>query len=340
MSATKQTATAATRTGRPEARRDDRRPDYHETLRTLSEASVHQHFDAFLDIPWDDPAYAVDPRDERWILPQEDVLGRHPWYRSLPKERQIEVGLYRQANINKVGLQFEQVLIGGIMQYAFRVPNGNPEFRYATHEAAEECHHTQMFQEFVNRSGVDVPGGSRLFRMTAPFMPLAAAWVPAAFFVGVLAGEEPIDHLQKSVLRAGAQAHPLLRRIMQIHIAEEARHIGFAHRFLQHHVPRLGRVRRAVLSVLFPLIMRWLCDVIMVPGSEARRGMGIPRAVAREVWWRDPESRKVLRDFFADVRMLAESLDLMNPVSRRVWRMCRIDGRPARFRSEPASAAS
>ncbi|GAA2736163.1 diiron oxygenase [Actinocorallia aurantiaca] len=340
MSATKQVTTTMVGTEPAGPRPDGRRTDYHETLKTLSEASVHRHFDAFLDIPWDDPAYAVRADDERWILPREDVLGRHPWYLALPKEEQVRIGLYRQANINKVGLQFEQVLIAGLMQHAFRLRNGDPEFRYSTHEATEECHHTQMFQEFVNRSGVDVPGAPRLFRLAFPFIPLAAAWVPAAFFIGVLAGEEPIDHLQKAVLRSGAQAHPLLQRIMQIHVAEEARHIGFAHRFLQHHVPRLNRVRRALLSLLFPLIMRWLCDVIMVPGREARRGMGIPRSVAREVWWRDPESRKTLRDFFADVRMLAESLDLMNPASRVLWRMCRIDGRPSRFRSEPASAAS
>ena len=313
---------------------------YHERLRTLSEASVHQRFDAFLDIAWDDPDYAVRHDDERWILPEEDVLGRHPWYRSLPRERQIEIGLYRQANITKVGLQFEQVLIAGLMQYSFGLRNGNPEFRYSTHEATEECHHTQMFQEFVNRSGMDVPGAPRIFRWLAPFMPLAAAWVPSGFFMGVLAGEEPIDHTQKAILRSGNEMHPLLRRIMQIHVAEEARHIGFAHQFLERHVPRLGRVQRALLSVAFPLIMRWLCDVIMVPGAEARRAMGVPRSVMREVYWKSPESRKRLRDMFADVRMLAESLGMMNPVSRTLWRWCRIDGRPARFRSEPASAAS
>src|SRR6476661_7856922 len=107
----------------------------------------------------------------------------------------------RQANVTKVGLQFEQILIAGLMNYAFSLPNGSAEFRYSTHEATEECHHTQMFQEFVNRSGQDVPGGSRFFRGIGPFLPLAAKTVPFAFFYGVLAGEEPIDHVQKTVLR-------------------------------------------------------------------------------------------------------------------------------------------
>lgn len=313
---------------------------YEQRLRTLSEASVNQHFDAFLDIDWEHPDFAIDPHDERWILPEADVLGRHPWYRSLPKDEQIRIGLYRQANVTKVGLQFEQILIAGLMTYAFRLPNGSPEFRYSTHEATEECHHTQMFQEFVNRSGQDVPGGSRLFKALGPILPLAARIVPFGFFYGVLAGEEPIDHVQKSILRAGDDMHPLLQRIMQIHVAEEARHIGFAHQYLEHKAPRLKRYERALLSVAVPVIMRWLCDEILVPSKKAQKDMGIPRHVIKELYWDAPESRKMLRDLFGDVRMLAEDTRMMNPVSRRVWRLMKIDGRSSRFRSEPASAAA
>ena len=315
---------------------------YEDRLRTLSEASTEQHFDAFVDIDWDHPDYALDPHDERWILPTVDVLGRHPWYRALPREEQIRVGLYRQANVTKVGLQFEQVLISGLMYYAFGLRNGTPEFRYVTHEATEECHHTQMFQEFVNRSGVDVAGAPPIFRRLAPILPLAARLVPYGFFIGVLAGEEPIDHVQKSVLRSdGGDSghHPLLQRIMQIHVAEEARHIGFAHAYLEHRSPRLGLVERMLMSVVTPLLMRWLCQVILVPSRQARRDMGIPRAVLREAYWRDPASQAMLRDLFGDVRMLADNAGLMNAVSRRVWRLLRIDGRPSRFRSEPAPVA-
>jgi hypothetical protein len=313
---------------------------YRERLRTLSEASVEQHFDAFADIAWDDPDYAIDPSDERWILPEADVLGRHAWYRSLPKAEQIRIGLYRQANVTKVGLQFEQILIAGLMNYAFGLPNGSPEFRYSTHEATEETHHTQMFQEFVNRSGQDVPGGSRVFRALSPVLPLAARFAPFGFFYGVLAGEEPIDHVQKTILRAGNDMHPLLQRIMQIHVAEEARHIGFAHQYLEHHAPKLNRVDRGVLSVAVPIIMRWLCNEIVRPGRQARRDMGIPRSVAKEIWFDSPEARKFLRDLFGDVRMLAEQTGMMNRVSRRVWRLMGIDGRPSRYRSEIASAAA
>ena len=95
-----------------------------------------------------------------------------------------------------------------------------------------------------------------------------------------------------------------------------------------------------MLSLLVPVIMRWLCNEILVPSKRAQRDMGIPEDVMKQVYWDAAESRKFLRDLFGDVRMLAENTGMMNPVSRRVWRAMGIDGRASRFRSEPASAAA
>ncbi|MBD0711474.1 MULTISPECIES: AurF N-oxygenase family protein [unclassified Streptomyces] len=309
---------------------------YHARLRTLSEASVHLHFDAFADIDWDHPDYAVDPTDPRWVLPAADPLGGHPWYREQPLEVRARIGLWRYANIVKVGMQFENILIRGVMDYLFSLPNQNPEFRYLTHEATEECHHTQMFQEFVNRSGADVPGGRRSFRILGRFMPLAGSLLPESFFTGVLAGEEPIDHLQKAILRGGEDIHPLMRRLMQIHVAEEARHISFAHEFLRRKVPGYGRFRRGALSIAFPVIMRTLGEVIVVPDRRTAAKIGVPHRVIKDIFWKSPEGERMLRDLFADVRMLAEEIGLMNKASRPVWRALGIDGRPARYRGEPA----
>lgn len=311
---------------------------YEEKLHTLSVASVHQHFDAFADIDWDNPDFEIRRDDPRWVLPEADALGRHPWYKAQPLEKQIEIGIWRQANVTKVGLQFENILIQGIMQYVFTLPNGSPEYRYLTHEATEETHHTQMFQEFVNRTGVDVPGGPRHFRALAPFLAHAARALPTVFFIGVLAGEEPIDHIQKAILRGGDDMHPLLQRIMQIHVAEEARHISFAHEALKQRVPTMGRAHKFAVSLAFPVIMRVLGDAIMIPSRRIIRDVGVPLEVLQEVFWDSPEGKELLREVFADVRMLAEQLDLMNPASRRVWRALGIDGRPSRFRSEPAAA--
>src|SRR5690606_7613043 len=204
--------------------------EYAAKLLLLSEGSVNRHFDPFTDIDWDNPDFAATAGEDRWILPvSADPLGRHPWYKALPKERQIEIGKYRQANIAKVGLQFESILISGMVIHNLGLPNGSPEFRYCSHEMIEEHNHTLMFQEMVNRIGVDVPGMGPLVRKFKYLAAPVAALAPNLFFMAVLAGEEPIDHIQKQILRSGEEVHPIMLGVMSIHVAEEARHISFAH---------------------------------------------------------------------------------------------------------------
>jgi hypothetical protein len=309
---------------------------YVDTLTTLSEGSVRRNFNPYTDIDWDSPEFAVVEHDERWILPATDPIGQHAWYQSQSKERQIEIGMWRQANVAKVGLHFESILIRGLMEYAFWTPNGSPEYRYCLHEAVEECNHTLMFQEMVNRIGADVPGMPRLLKWVQPFIPLVAGPLPIPFWFGILAGEEPIDHTQKNVLREGKALHPIMERVMAIHVAEEARHISFAHEYLRKRVPHLPRRKRFWLSLYVPLTMRILCSAIIVPPRAFWKEFDIPRSVRKEIFFRSPESRQMLRDMFGDVRMLGHDTGLMNPLAKIMWRICRINGAPSRYRSEPA----
>ena len=55
----------------------------------------------------------------------------------------------------------------------------------------------------------------------------------------------------------------------------------------------------------------------------------------KELFFRSPESRRFLRDMFGDVRMLCDDTGLMNPAAKLMWRICKIDGEPSRYRSEP-----
>jgi hypothetical protein len=314
--------------------RDD--AEYVDMLTTLSEGSVRRNFNPYTDIDWDSPEFAVVDNDERWILPATDPIGKHPWYKSQPLDRQIEIGMWRQANVAKVGLHFESILIRGLMEYAFWTPNGSPEYRYCLHEAVEECNHTMMFQEMVNRIGADVPGMPRMLKWIQPFIPLVAGPLPIPFWFGILAGEEPIDHTQKNVLREGKTLHPIMERVMAIHVAEEARHISFAHEYLRKRVPHLPRRKRFWLSLYVPVVMRILCSAIIVPPRAFWKEFDIPRSVRKEIFFKSPEARLMLRDMFGDVRMLAHDTGLMNPVAKLIWRICRINGAPSRYRSEPA----
>lgn len=322
----------------PRPREHDRA--YEEMLETLSEGSVHVHYDPYEDIPWDAPEMQLDPADPRWILPHDiDPLGATAWYQAQPVERQIEIGRWRIINAVRVGAAFESHLIRAMMHYAMTLPNGSAEFRYCLHEMTEECNHIQMFQELVNRSGADVPGMRPFFRLIAPTVSHVGGFLPMLLMIGILGGEEPIDHYQKSLFRDDVQLPPAVRRTMEIHIAEEARHISFASEFLRLHVPRRGRLERAFLSIAFPITMRWLAGEIMTMPRSMQRRFDVPERVYRAAFWDSPKSREILSSYFGDMRALASQVGLMNKVSARLWKRLGIDGDPTRYRSEPDRTA-
>jgi hypothetical protein len=315
-------------------------PEYRDVLHTLSEGSVHRKFDPYLDIDWDSPEFAIDAQDPRWVLSSElDSLGATAWYQTLPLERQIEIGRWRMANAVKVGGAFESILIRGLMQYAMKLPNGSPEFRYCMHEMTEECNHIQMFQELVNRIGIDVPGMRPLFRALSPLIGVAGGYVPLILFIGILGGEEPIDHYQKALIRSGTDLPEAVQRAMEIHIAEEARHISFAGEFLKAHLEKTGPVTAAICGLAFPITMRWLAGEIMTPPKSFARQFEIPDTVMREAFWKGPMSRKIMADYFDDMRALTTQTGLMNRVTKRLWKLMHIDGEASRYRSEPKREA-
>lgn len=314
--------------------------EYGELLQTLSEGSVHVHFDPYEDIDWDAPEMAVDPADPRWVLSSDiDPLGATAWYQELPLDRQIEIGRWRMTNAIRVGAAFESILIRGLMHYAMQLPNGSREFRYCLHEMTEECNHIQMFQELVNRSQTDVPGMRPGFRRMAPFLGFVGGFTPAMLMIGILAGEEPIDHFQKALLRSGQDLPPAMLRTMEIHIAEEARHISFASEWLRVRVPRMKRRDKAICALAFPVTMRWLADEIAAPPWGLAKRLGVPREVYREAFWDSPQSREILAGYFGDMRALATETGLMTRPARKLWRQLGIDGEPSRYRGEPDRTA-
>ncbi|MDA8282804.1 MAG: diiron oxygenase [Actinomycetota bacterium] len=284
----------------------------------LSRQSVDKHFDAYTDVAWDDPDFAVDPSDPRWDLWEGDGLGHTDWYRSQPEEVRSAIALHRVAAAMRIGWEFENILQRGLLSYVFRLPNGAEAFRYLHHEIIEESQHTLMFQEFVNRSGLPVRGLPRLITFVAErFVIRLSRADPQLFFLFVLGGEDPVDHLQRQRLRAGVR-HPLLERIMRIHVTEEARHISFARNYLRIEVPRSSRTRRLRLALRAPLLYGAMVRIMVDPPAQLGRAHGIPSAVMREAV-RHPSHRAIRAAAGSKPRKLCTDLGLVNAFTARLW---------------------
>jgi hypothetical protein len=294
---------------------------YPELLQKLSLQSVRKRYLAYEDVPWDDPAYRLDPDDSRWELPGDDPLARTAWYAAQPPAVRSRIGLHLAASLMKIGVQFESVLKRGLLRYAGELPNGSLEFRYAYHEVAEETQHSMMFQEFVNRSSFD-PQGLRPWQLwVGARFAQEAHRIPAVFFVAVLAGEEPIDHVQRALLRSDRELPPVLERIMRIHVTEEARHLCFAREFLRERAPRIGRAERLYLRVRTPLLLRVMAQSMLSAPPDVAAMHGIPRNVLEEAYGEGNELHASrVRDAVKSTRELCEELGVLVPATRPLWR--------------------
>jgi hypothetical protein len=300
-------------------RRLTRTESYAALVARLSRQSVTKHFDAYADVDWDAADAAIDHADPRWEQPAGRPLGDTAWYRALPQPTRARLGLHLIATQVKIGIEFERVLKQGLLEFASTLPHDAPELRYAYHEVIEETQHSLMFRELLMRIGLDVRGLGWLDRMGARRVARLGRKFPELFFLFVLGGEEPIDYAQRDTLRSGREVHPLVGRVMRIHVTEEARHICFAREYLRHRVPLLPPRRRLSLALQAPFLLNEMARQMLHPSAHVVRTYGIPREVVAEAFTRNAAHRAFVKQSLAKVRELCVELGLVTQWTRPLW---------------------
>lgn len=253
---------------------------YAKLLDRLNRISAKGHYSAFGDVDWDAQNMHIDHEDPRWELTPEEPLGREPWYLRQDDRIRRSIGLYRIAEMLKKGIEFENILQRGLLQYATTLPNGSAEFQYVYHEIAEETQHTLMFQEFINRTGVDVCGFSSGFSKSASIIE-SATDRPVILFLDALIGEEIIDYSQRQGLRYNIP--PPLARITRIHIEEEARHRAFARAWLRQHVADLNAPGQRRFRSYLALLGSHLAARLLIPSDDLMDKFNVPELVRENV---------------------------------------------------------
>jgi hypothetical protein len=274
------------------------------TVARLNKASVVKRHEAHRDIDWD--AEPIETGDPRFQLSTSNALGATTWYRALPEATRAALGLDWVCQTFRIGISFEACLSRGLLEFAGTLPNGSPLYRYAMHEVVEESHHSMMFHEFIRRSGLDPDDVPLLERWLDRYVvvPLARIF-PELFFLCALSGEVFIDHDNREMLREpAAMQHPTLRRIVQVHVTEEARHVCFANAYLREQLPRASLWRRRAVRLLAGPILAKGAQEILQPTPAFVRRHGIPRAVLTEAFGRESAHAAKVRDVVAPIHAL------------------------------------
>jgi hypothetical protein len=125
--------------------------------------------------------------------------------------------------------------------------------------------------------------------------------------------------VQREGYRKRSDRHPLIQRISQIHIVEEARHVAFARSYLRLNVPRLSEARRAEMSVVVPGILAVLSSLMMQPPQHIIETYGIPPEVIDEAFTNSPAHRELVVASLSKIRALCEELGLMTAEATQLW---------------------
>jgi hypothetical protein len=246
-------------------------------------------------------------------------LGATEWYQDQPSEVRSRIGLNMAAGFCYTGRIFEGVLSRGLLRFAATQPHNSLEYRFAYHEVIEEAHHSLMFQELVNRTGLPVPVVDAEFIQATSAVAEYGTTFPELLFIYALGGEDPIDYVQREGYRKRSDRHPLIQRISQIHIVEEARHVAFARSYLRLNVPRLSEARRAEMSVVVPGILAVLSSLMMQPPQHIIETYGIPPEVIDEAFTNSPAHRELVVASLSKIRALCEELGLMTAEATQLW---------------------
>jgi hypothetical protein len=111
-----------------------------------------------------------------------------------------------------------------------------------------------------------------------------------------------------------------MRRMSELHVAEEARHISFARAYLRERVPSLPRQSKLALGLSTPLLFGTMTPLMMRPSKSTVARLSIPKMAWNQAYANNPEYRAHLERATRKVRALCIELDLMPRAAELIWK--------------------
>jgi hypothetical protein len=276
----------------------------------LLNGSIKKSYEPAVDIDWDAP---IDP-DKFFLPPQMVTLYGTPEWDAMTREQQRELSRQQLVNMLSAGIWFENILNQALLRGIMHTNPTSRSTQYMLTELGDETRHMVMFGKTIDRVG-GIPVRPRLLqRIIINSLPFA--FRGPVLWVAALVGEEVFDALQRQILD-DPEMQPIVRRLMRIHVTEEARHIQFAREGLRKEVPAMPWYRKVLLANLHGVGGPFYRMLFSLPVYYNRAGLDgrEMRRVARA----NPHFQQKCRDSFEPLGAFLEEVGLMGRLSRRLW---------------------
>ncbi|MDF0529029.1 diiron oxygenase [Tsukamurella sp. 8F] len=274
--------------------------------------SVRRSYAPAVDIDWEAPL-----EEDKWFLPPQmcTLYGTDIW-ESMSREQQVELSRQELVNLLSMGVWFENLLNRMLLRNLLSADPTSRDSHYSLTEMGDECRHMVMFGRVIDRIG------ARPFRLRGWQLGVVKYLLPLlirgdAVWVFALVGEEIFDAQQRKI-HQDPQLQPIVARLMQIHVTEEARHIGYARDAAKRGMATRSRRQTFVAGNLHFAAALGFRYLFANPRMYARVGLD-PRAAYRAAVT-NPNHIAAKHDGFRGLGKFLESVGLMGPIARVAWR--------------------
>lgn len=206
-------------------------PDRELIAQRLLRASAQKSFDPEADVDWGQALV-----EDMFYMPEHRVslYGTPLWERMSHRQR-VDLSRHEIASTASVGIWFELILLQLLARHIYDLPATSDHVRYALVEIGDECRHSVMFSRMIEKLGCPAYGPGHLAHNLGRLLKTTAAGPEV--FAAILIAEEILDAFQRELM-IDETVQPLVRRVSQIHVIEEARHVRYAHEELERQMAR------------------------------------------------------------------------------------------------------
>lgn len=280
-------------------------------LQRLLDSSAVLSYDPDKEIDWDKPLdeskYGLNPE---WST----LYGTALWDRMTEQQR-IDLTRHEVGSIMSTGIWFETMLQSMVLRSQYSADYGDPEFRFALTEIADECRHSLMFSKTCSKLGVPHYRPPRLYHELARGFRTTATGEMC--YAAILVAEEVLDVMQRDWMR-GEDVLEEVRTTSKIHVVEEARHMKFARLEIKDYLAGISKPRRHFAAFVISIVSAIIVDSLVNPDVYAN--VGLDPDEAREAAKNNTHHHNLMRMSCVHLMDFLDEVGLLTPTAMRIYR--------------------
>ena len=286
-------------------------PDREAIAQRLLRASAQKSFDPEVDVDWEQPLV-----DDMFYMPEHRVsLYGTPLWERMSHAQRVDLSRHEIASTASVGIWFELILLQLLARHIYDLPATSDHVRYALVEIGDECRHSVMFSRMIEKLGCPAYGPGRLAHTLGRLLKSIATGPEV--FAAFLIAEEILDAFQRELM-IDESVQPLVRRISQIHVIEEARHVRYAHDELGRQVAAATPAARAWARWVVARSAWTVSSNLVHPDAYA--AVGLDPQETRRIALANPVRRESMRWASSKLVRFFASNDLLSGPGLLLWR--------------------